>query len=127
MVSGTAAYAGQVRRLLADPEMAALLAGSPQAGHILRPLCRMLGIQPEPGLLRRRREPPPGRGVRASPVGGAGLGDEAAAGAGPLDALFGSGSEPSAASPARAGLPSRAPVNAGADPPAVSWRRTEPG
>ena len=93
MVSGTAAYAGQVQRLLADPEMAALLAGSPQAGHILRPLCRMLGIQPEPGLLRRRREPPPGRGVRASPVGGAGLGDEAAAGAGPLDALFGSGSE----------------------------------
>ncbi|MBV8093313.1 MAG: hypothetical protein JO110_08760, partial [Acetobacteraceae bacterium] len=63
LVPGTAAYAGQVQHLLADPEMAALLAGSPQAGHILRPLCRMLGIQPEPGLLAERREPPR-RGVR---------------------------------------------------------------
>ena len=39
------AYGEQVQDLLADPEMAALLAGSPQASRILRPLCRMLGIR----------------------------------------------------------------------------------
>ncbi|MBV8524900.1 MAG: hypothetical protein JOY71_22740 [Acetobacteraceae bacterium] len=56
MVPGTAAYAGQVQHLLADPEMAALLAGSPQAGRILRPLCRMLAILPGPELVAKRRE-----------------------------------------------------------------------
>ncbi len=34
----------QVCHLLGDPELAALLAATPQAGRILRPLCRMLGI-----------------------------------------------------------------------------------
>ncbi|MBV8522146.1 MAG: hypothetical protein JOY71_08470, partial [Acetobacteraceae bacterium] len=78
LVPGTAAYAGQVQHLLADPEMAALLAGSRQAGHILRALGRMLGIQPGAGLLGGRGELPrrevPPRGVPASPADGVGLG-----------------------------------------------------
>ncbi len=52
---------GQVRHLLADPELACLLATAPQAGRILRPLCRMLGILPGPDLpaaLFRPRGPP---------------------------------------------------------------------
>jgi len=48
-----AGYAGQVRAVLAEPEMMALLAAAPQARRVLRPLCRMLGIERgvlEPGL-----------------------------------------------------------------------------
>ena len=45
-----AALGGQVRHLLADPELAALLAVAPQAARLLRPLCRMLGIEAAPGL-----------------------------------------------------------------------------
>lgn len=44
-----AGCASQLRHLLADPEMAALLTASPQVMRILRPLCRMLGL--EAGLL----------------------------------------------------------------------------
>ncbi len=41
----------QLRHVLAnDPEMAAIMAASPQAGRILRPLCRMLGLAPGPDL-----------------------------------------------------------------------------
>ena len=43
-------FGSQLRHLLADPEMAALLEASPQAGRILRPLCRMLGIGPSPDV-----------------------------------------------------------------------------
>ena len=39
---------GQVCHLLGDPELAALLAAAPGAGRILRPLCRMLGIEAGP-------------------------------------------------------------------------------
>ena len=118
----SAAFAGQVEYLLADPEMKALLAGSAQAGRILRPLCRMLGIRAEPALVVRR-EPP------ASPGDVAGLGDAAGAGAGPLDVLFGLGSEASTAPPPpELRLLVRTSDNAGADPPpAVSCRRAEPG
>ena len=49
-----AGYGGQLQHLLADPEMAALLAAAPQAGRILRPLCRMLAVPPTPAL-----QPPP--------------------------------------------------------------------
>jgi len=45
-----AGYGSQLQALLAEPEMAALLAAAPQAGRILRPLCRLLAITPE-GLL----------------------------------------------------------------------------
>ena len=47
-----AVYAAQVRAVLETPEMVALLRASPQAVRILRPVCRMLAI--EPALLRPR-------------------------------------------------------------------------
>jgi hypothetical protein len=40
-----ACFAGQLRGVLAEPEMVALLEASPQARRVLRPLCRMLGIE----------------------------------------------------------------------------------
>ncbi|MBV8588764.1 MAG: hypothetical protein JO212_01635 [Acetobacteraceae bacterium] len=104
----SAAFAGQVTHLVADPEMKALLAGSAQAGRMLRPLCGMLGI--EAGL-----EPlPPRREVRASPADGVGLGDAAAAAPVAPDALPGSGSEPRTDCPPRA----IAPASPAAIPPA---------
>jgi hypothetical protein len=44
-------------RLLADPEMAQLVAAAPQAGHILRPLCRMLRVKRPASLRPPRRAP----------------------------------------------------------------------
>ena len=38
-------FASQLRAVLAEPEMVALLAASPQAERALRPLCRMLRIE----------------------------------------------------------------------------------
>ena len=46
-----ACHGGQLQRLLADPEMAALLAATPRMARVLRPLCRMLAVEPPPGLL----------------------------------------------------------------------------
>ena len=43
-----AGHASQLQHLLADPDMAAFLQAAPQAGRILRPLCRMLGMAPPP-------------------------------------------------------------------------------
>jgi hypothetical protein len=40
-----ACFAGQLRTMLAEPAMVALLEASPQARRVLRPLCRMLGIE----------------------------------------------------------------------------------
>jgi hypothetical protein len=40
-----AGYAGQLRTLLAEPEMAALLQDVPQGLRILGPVCRMLGVE----------------------------------------------------------------------------------
>ncbi len=57
LVPGTAVYAGQVQALLGDPQTAALLEAAPQAGRILRPLCRMLAI-PLPEILRRPKPQP---------------------------------------------------------------------
>jgi hypothetical protein len=42
--SDAAAYAGQLRVVLAEPGMVALLAACPQAVRVVRPICRMLGI-----------------------------------------------------------------------------------
>ena len=56
-----ACHGGQLQRLLADPEMAALLAATPRMGRLLRPLCRMLAVEPPPGLLA-----PPNRARRPS-------------------------------------------------------------
>ncbi len=69
-----AAAGSQLRHLLDDPEMAAILA-APQAGRLLRPLCRMLGVRPPPALVpptrpTRPRKPPSSRpaAVRPSPA-----------------------------------------------------------
>ncbi len=57
-----ACVGGQVRYLLAKPEMAALFVAAPQVGRIFRPLCRMLAVAPGPDLppglfkVRVRRE-----------------------------------------------------------------------
>jgi hypothetical protein len=40
-----ACFGGQVRTVLEEPEMVAVLMASPQARRILAPLCRMLGIE----------------------------------------------------------------------------------
>ena len=64
LVPEAASGASQLQHLLAAPEMAELLAAAPQAGRLLRPLCRMLGVRP----------PPPARSLssgrpQAGPVG----------------------------------------------------------
>ena len=47
-----ACFAGQVEGVLADPEMVALLEVSEQARRVLRPLCRMLGVElPSPAAV----------------------------------------------------------------------------
>jgi len=40
-----AGFGSQLRHLLGDPEMMALLAASPQARRVLAPMCRMLAIE----------------------------------------------------------------------------------
>ncbi len=65
LVPETAGYGGQVHALLSDPEMAALLEAVPQAGRILRPLCRMMAVRPDAPMLR----PPPKRARTAAPPG----------------------------------------------------------
>lgn len=67
--SEAACYAGQMRVVLADPEMAALIAATPRMGRILRPMCRMLGIEadvlapavPPAGVPTADAIAPPGR------------------------------------------------------------------
>ncbi|MBV8092351.1 MAG: hypothetical protein JO110_03775, partial [Acetobacteraceae bacterium] len=64
LVPGATVYGSQLQYLLADPEMAALVAEVPQAGRILRPLCRMLAIGRGAELVAKRR----GRRASASGV-----------------------------------------------------------
>ncbi len=53
---GTAVEAARLRFLLDDPEMARL-AGSPPMRRLIRPLCRMLGVDPPPPI---KPQAPPG-------------------------------------------------------------------
>lgn len=57
LVPEAASGAAQLRHLLADPEMAALVAASPQAGRLLRPLCRMLGVDPPQAIAKPKPRP----------------------------------------------------------------------
>ncbi len=61
-----AGCAAQLRHMLThDPDLVALLDVGPQAGRVLRPLCRMLGMEPGPDL------PPslfPPRAAKAAPA-----------------------------------------------------------
>ena len=65
LVPATGGPGSQLQHLLRDPAMAELLEVAPQAGRILRPLCRMLGIGPGPDVPpalfppRRAKQPPP--------------------------------------------------------------------
>jgi hypothetical protein len=56
LVRDAAPAASQLQSLLAAPDLADFLAACPQAGRILRPLCRMLGVPLTPAL--RRPNPP---------------------------------------------------------------------
>jgi hypothetical protein len=56
-------------RLLDDPEMAHLVAAAPQAGRILRPLCRMLRVKRPAYLRPPRRAPAQGEVSRTGPLG----------------------------------------------------------
>jgi hypothetical protein len=51
-------YGSQLQHLLTNPEMAAFLADAPQAGRLLLPLCRTLGVKPIPEMLRPRNPKP---------------------------------------------------------------------
>jgi hypothetical protein len=44
----------ELEEMLDDPETAALVAGAPRLGRVLRPLCRMLAVKP-PNWLRLPR------------------------------------------------------------------------
>ncbi len=57
MLGWEAAYGSELQYLLKLPEMHALIRAAPQVGRLLRPLCRMLGVVPDPALL----PPPPKR------------------------------------------------------------------
>ncbi len=47
----------QLQYLLSEPDMAALITAAPQVAHHIRPICRMLGVTPPPGLFPPRRPP----------------------------------------------------------------------
>ena len=70
LVPETAQLTGQLRHLLADPEMTALLATTPELGRILRPLCHMLGIRLTPATSPAAQPPLLGRSgpVQARPA-----------------------------------------------------------
>jgi hypothetical protein len=69
MVPETEAMSGDLCWLLQRPETQELISEAPQVGRILRPLCRMLGVEPTSALRRPMRarvplpqetsEPPP--------------------------------------------------------------------
>ena len=69
LVPESSAAASQLQHLLTGPEMAALTAAAPQAGRILRPLCRMLGVRPPAHLVL---PPPARRAPKARPASAGG-------------------------------------------------------
>ena len=50
LVPDAGSLGSQLRHLLAEPDMVALLEADPRSGRILRPLCRALGIRPGPDV-----------------------------------------------------------------------------
>jgi len=72
----TVCYGGQLRALLAEPEIAAMLAAAPRLARHVRPLCRLLGVEPPPPLPAPQRpaiQPP--RVDRAPPAASSGRQD----------------------------------------------------
>jgi hypothetical protein len=75
LVPEAACYGTQLQHLLSEPAMAELLAASPQARRILRPLCRMLGVlqapaQPASPLRAETEAETPGPAKRSGPGAG---------------------------------------------------------
>ncbi len=64
MLGWEAAYGSELQYLLKLPEMHALIRAAPQVGRLLRPLCWMLGVVPDPAIL----PPPPKRTRRVKPA-----------------------------------------------------------
>ena len=62
----TAQFTPHIEAFLARPDTRALVEAAPQAGRILRPLCRGYGIELPPWLALPRSPPPPPR-VRLKP------------------------------------------------------------
>ena len=62
-----AGYGSQLAALLAEPELQALLLAAPAAGRILRPLCRMLGVEPVGALAPTAVADVPARPRRVRP------------------------------------------------------------
>jgi hypothetical protein len=54
-----ACFGSQLQHQLSQPEMVALIEAAPQAGRILRPLCRMLAVPLPPSLRLPPRPPKP--------------------------------------------------------------------
>ena len=124
LVPGAAVYGSQLQYLLADPEMSALLAATPQAGRILRPLCQMLAIRPGPELgATRRGRTVSGAGVAASGGEPDTSADRAVASFSPDGLGLGAGPDRHLWPELRRaeGFPTR--VSAGADPPRPSIER----
>jgi hypothetical protein len=63
-----AAFGGQLRHLMTDAECVAFLAAVPQAGRILRPLLRMLSIDPLPEVILPVRRAVPEAAPVAEPA-----------------------------------------------------------
>jgi hypothetical protein len=57
-VPQAAIFGTHLRYLLADPDVATFLAEVPQAGRMLLPLCRMLGVKPLPQMRPPKRPKP---------------------------------------------------------------------
>ena len=70
LVPDAANRGSQLQHLLAEPEMAALIAAAPQSRRLLRSLCWMLGVRPPPGLKPARSAPPatPDPPAAAAPI-----------------------------------------------------------
>ena len=67
LVPEGAAYGSQLQALLSEPEMATLISAAPQIGRLLRPLCRMLAVEPTPELRRKRLRGPAPDASAAAP------------------------------------------------------------
>ena len=57
MIQPTAVFGCHLELLLTHPDIQALIAATPQAGRILRPVLRMLGVHPTPPILFRPAPP----------------------------------------------------------------------
>ena len=72
LAPGIAAARSQLSHLLYQPDMAELIAAAPPVAQHLRPICRMFGLKPPPGLFpprrKPRRRPPPPEAAEVPPA-----------------------------------------------------------